>query len=349
MIGNNASGSRALKYGSTIDNVEQMTFVDGQGKKITLPDNKKIGNEILKISKRINRERFPHVSKNSCGYRLDLVRSINDTHKAIVGAEGTLGIVLSAKISIKKIPEKRFLFILGYESPKDAASDCTEIIKTNPSAIEFVDKKTLENIDFRFQKNVNCLLFVEYDENLERIKEFQKANSGRIVKKISKEKEIEKWWKYRDLALSFSLKSIKMKDRVPHIIEDAAVPISKLVDLFSLIEKISKEFQTRTIMYGHAGNGNIHVRIVSDRKRIKSLQKISEIYFDRVIKMGGTITGEHGDGIARSDFIQKQYGTKNYLVFKALKKILDPKNILNPGKITSTRRSQKNLENFNDY
>jgi len=170
--------------------------------------------------------------------------------------------------------------------------------------------------------------------------------TGKIIKKITTEKEIEKWWKYRDLALSYSLKSIKKENRVPHIIEDATVPLEKLGKLFLIIDKINKEFKTKTIMYGHAGNGNIHVRIISSRQKIKTLEKISKKYFDQVIELGGTITGEHGDGIARSEFVKQQYSYKNYQIFKELKGIFDPKKILNPGKITSYRNRFKNLENF---
>lgn len=347
IIGNNASGSRTLKYGSSIDNVEEITFVDGKGNKIILPGNKKIGKKILKISQRIDRTKFPMVSKNSCGYRLDCVNSIKDSHKTLVGSEGTLGIIISAKLKIIDIPKKRFLFIIEFESVLEAAKNCLKINKTKPSALEFVDKETLQNIDFKFKKNTNCLLFVEYDSNLKTNENKLEAFlSESIVKKIKNENEIQKWWKFRDLALSFSLKSIKIEDRVPHIIEDATVPLEKLEKLFLLIEKINKEYQTKTVMYGHAGNGNIHVRIISKRKKIKMLDEISKKYFREVIKLGGTITGEHGDGIARSEFIKMEYGVKNYKIFRDLKKTLDPKNILNPGKITSHRKSLKNLERF---
>jgi len=124
------------------------------------------------------------------------------------------------------------------------------------------------------------------------------------------------------------------------------VPLEKLRELFLVINKINKKFQTKTVMYGHAGNGNIHVRIISRRLKMTTLEKISEIYFDQVIKLGGTITGEHGDGIARSEFIKKQYGSKNFQTFKELKRIFDPKKILNPGKITSHKKRFKIIENF---
>ncbi len=339
MIGNNASGSRTLKYGSTIDNIQEITFVDGRGRKITLPENHAIGKKITKFAKKIKKKYYPKVSKNSCGYRLDCVNSIKETHKVFIGSEGTLGIILSAKLCLKKIPSKRLLFVVEYTSPKSAAIDCIKIKKTFPSAIEFVDKPTLENIDFKFKKNTNCLLFVEYDSNIQKNeKTFFNLISGKLVKKLMKQKEIEKWWKYRDLALSYSLKSIKKENQNPHLIEDATVPLEKLAKLFSIIEKLGNKFQIRTVMYGHAGNGNIHLRIVSGRQKSKQLEKISKWYFNQIFRMGGTISGEHGDGIARSNFVKKQYGEKNYQVFKKFKKYLDPKNILNPGKIIDTKK-----------
>lgn len=345
IIGNNASGSKALKYGSTIENLIEITFIDGKGKKITLPHNQSIGQKILKIAQKIDISKFPKVSKNSCGYRLDSVRSIRDTHRVLAGSEGTLGIILSAKMRVMDIPKKRLLFIVEYPSIYRAAKDCLQINKSKPSGLEFVDRKTLKNFDHEFQRNTKCLLFVEYDSYLaEKNQAFENLIDGNIVKKITKEEEIEKWWKYRDLALSFSLKSIKFQDRIPHIIEDATIPLENLGRLFSLIEKTNKKFHTKTIMYGHAGNGNIHVRIISKRKRLDLLDKISKEYFDQVLKLGGTITGEHGDGIARSGYIPKQYGQRNFESFLELKKFLDPNGILNPYKITNHSNRLKKIE-----
>ena len=106
MLGNNSSGSRSLKYGSVIDNVLEITFIDGNGKKITLPKDKKIGKKILEFTKQIDKNRFPKVSKNSSGYRIDKVKTINDVHKIILGSEGTLGIILSTKLKIGILSKK---------------------------------------------------------------------------------------------------------------------------------------------------------------------------------------------------------------------------------------------------
>ncbi len=347
MLGNNSSGSRSLKYGSVIDNVIEITFIDGNGKKITLPKNKRVAKKILEFTKKIDEKKFPNVTKNSSGYRIDKVESINDAHKVVIGSEGTLGIILSANLKIKDSPKKRILFIIEYKSIRDAIENCIEVNKTGPSAIEFVDRTILVQIKFKFDKNTKCLLFVEFDEKISlNEKKIKSIITGKIVKKLKKDTDISQWWKYRDSSLHYSLKSIKKEKRFPHIIEDAAVPLENLQKLFLALNKINKKYKTRSIVYGHAGNGNIHVHLISDRK-IANIKNIAIQYFDEIIKLGGTITAEHGDGLARSEFIKKQYGTKNYQVFKEIKKLFDPKNVLNPGKIITMKSTIiENLENF---
>jgi FAD/FMN-containing dehydrogenase len=348
MLGNNASGSRSLKYGSTIDNVEEITFVDGKGKKITLPKNKKIADKIIKFAKNIESEKFPNVTKNSSGYRIDKIKTIRDSHRVIIGSEGTLGIILSAKLKIKNNPKKRILFVIEYKSINNAAKNCIEINNTNPSAIEFVDRATLNQIKFKFNKKSKCLLFVEYDEKIiSRERQLNPIITGKIVKKLQKKEEINQWWRYRDSSLQYSLKSIKKEKRVPHVIEDAAIPLKDLPKLFSILNKINKKYNTKSIVYGHAGNGNVHVRLISNRQKIEIVKKIAIEYFDEIIKLGGTITAEHGDGLARSEFIRKQYGAKNYQIFKEIKEFFDPENVLNPGKIITNKSTViKNLEKF---
>jgi len=348
MLGNNASGSRSLKYGSTIDNVEEITFVDGRGKKITLPKNKKIADKIIKFAKNIESEKFPNVTKNSSGYRIDKIKTIRDSHRVIIGSEGTLGIILSAKLKIKNNPKKRILFVIEYKSINNAAKNCIEINNTNPSAIEFVDRTTLNQIKFKFNKKSKCLLFVEYDEKIiSHERQLKPIVTGKIVKKLQKKEEINQWWRYRDSSLQYSLKSIKKEKRVPHVIEDAAIPLKDLPKLFSILNKINKKYNTKSIVYGHAGNGNVHVRLISNRQKIEIVKKIAIEYFDEIIKLGGTITAEHGDGLARSEFIRRQYGAKNYQIFKEIKEFFDPENVLNPGKIITNKSTIiKNLEKF---
>jgi FAD/FMN-containing dehydrogenase len=340
--------SISLKYGSVIDNVLEITYVDGDGNKISLPKNKKKSKEIIDITNSIDYKNFPNVTKNSSGYRLDKIKTINDTHKIIIGSEGTLGVILSAKLKIQNIPKKRILFVIEYDSIIKAAKNCTRINSTSPSAVEFVDKTTLKQIKYKFDKKSKCLLFVEYDNKIaSNEKRFREIVTGKIVKKLQSKSEIVKWWRYRDSSLYYSLKSIKKENKIPHIIEDAAVSIENLPKLFLILNKINKKYKTKSIVYGHAGNGNVHIRLISNRKKIHTVKKIATEYFHEILKMRGTITAEHGDGLARSEFIKKQYGEKNYKIFKKIKNYFDPENILNPGKIITTKSTiVKNLEKF---
>jgi len=275
MLGNNSSGSRSLKYGSVIDNVKEITFVDGEGNKITLPKNNRVSKDVLKIVNTTDFKKFPNVTKNSSGYRLDKIKTKNDSHKIIIGSEGTLGIILSAKLKIRKKPKKRILFIIEYKSILDASNNCIEINKTNPSAIEFVDKTTLSQINCKFDSKTKCLLFIEYDEKINTLeKKLKLVISGNIVKKVQTNKDISNWWRYRDSSLHYSLKLIKKEKRIPHVIEDAAVPLKNLPKLFLVLNKLNQKFNTKSIVYGHAGNGNVHIRLISDSKKIKVSKKL---------------------------------------------------------------------------
>ena len=348
MLANNSSGSRSLKYGSMIDNVSEITFIDGNGIKITLPKNKKTGKKILEITKKLNKKKIPKVTKNSSGYRIDKIKSINDSHSILVGSEGTLGIIISAKLKIKNIPKKKILFVIEYKKIPDAIKNAIKINESKPSAMEFVDKTTLKQIKFEFNKQTKCLLFVEYDEKIiTSEKRLKSIINGKIVKRLIKESEILRWWKFRDSSLHYSLKSIKKEKRMPHTIEDSAIPIENLPKLFVILDKINKKFKTKSITYGHIGNGNIHIRLISSRKRREIIKKIAIEFFDEVFKLNGTITAEHGDGLARSEFVKKQYGKKNYQLFKEIKNLFDPNNILNPGKIISNKSSI--IENLQDF
>lgn len=333
MIGTNASGTRSLKYGSTIDVLTQVTIVTGKGKLITLPSKTRLNNSVLKITKTI--EFFPDVSKNSCGYRLDRVTGPQNIHKIIAGSEGTLGIVVSAKLKIHDIPKKKTLLIVGYDTLRAALHECQKIVLLKPSAVEFIDNYTMRNFEKKFPKTVACLLFIEFDSDIARsIKQFRTISDGEILYKIQKNSEISKWWSYRNSALHYSLKNLLAGQTTSHIIEDATIPVEKLECLLPIVSELQKKFRAKFVMYGHAGNGNLHIRVsVSKGKNI--VDRLAREFFTQIIRLGGTITGEHGDGIARTKFVKLQYGTKTHSAFCKLKQEFDPYLILNPNKIVT--------------
>lgn len=348
MIANNASGSHSLKYGSVIDNIKEISFLTAKGDLVTLPKDKKLAKRIFQIAKQIQRSKFPNVSKNSSGYRLDKIQSPADSHKVLVGSEGTLGILISAKLAIRKIPDEKKLFILGYNHTKDAIFDCRQYLRFDSSAIEFVDKSTASRFPHRLAKNLSCLLFIEFDSKINKSSKFLKKNNhAKLALEFDSKEDIAKWWRYRDSALFYSIKTIKKDYKVPHVIEDAVVPVDRLEALFFTIQKINKIFKTKSIVYGHIGNGNLHVRLAAKNLKKDLIKKIARDYFSQIISYGGSISGEHGDGLARSEFVKQQYGEKNYRLFKRVKSAFDSQNLMNPSKIISTKSAiTANLKNY---
>ena len=186
MVSANASGSRSIKYGSIIDNLLQVKIVLANGKIITLPDNKNIGKNILSLIKNTDLKNIPQVSKNSCGYRIDAVKNLNDTQKIIAGSEGTLGIIVSARLKIFDESKKRVLCVISYDSVFDAAKNCININFTGPSSLEFVDKNTMKSFRQKFPITSKCLLFVEYDDKInEKMQELKKISTGKVIIKTA--------------------------------------------------------------------------------------------------------------------------------------------------------------------
>ena len=333
MIGTNASGSHSLKYGSTIDNLIQIRMVTSKGNTVTLPKKDNTTKKIIGMIKPQTQKRFPYVSKNSCGYRIDRVTSYSDVQKIVAGSEGTLGIITSAKIKTFLLPKRAVLIIIAYKTLKEAVIDVPKILRLEPSAIEMIDHNIVQHIEHRMPNGTKCLLFVEFDNRIskKRIK-VQQISTGKTVFSTTRHNQIAQWWTYRNTALSHSLKSISKQEISPSIIEDATVPVHRLPLLLDLIKYLVSRYPMRVIIYGHAGNGNLHIRQILKKKDSSLIKKIALEFFSGVISIGGTITGEHGDGLARTKFVKLQYGSDTYSVFKKIKQFFDPTNTLNPGK-----------------
>ncbi len=331
MIGTNASGIHSLKYGSVIDNIIQIRMIDSSGKVIKFPGG--YNRVIKKIQSRNNT--FPKVSKNSCGYRIDKVFSEKDLHKLIAGSEGTLGIITSAKLATYSSPKNILLHVIHYKTLSDAARDVPKILDLKPSAVEIVDRNITKHIKMKMS-STGCLLFVEFEDIKDR-KQIYKITSGKVIRTESNAVKIKKIWSFRNSALSYSLQSITKNDTMPTLIEDAVVPVKRLPLLLKILDMVCKKYGLRVIVYGHAGNGNLHMRPILKQKDLDIIKTIATEFFTAVISIGGSITGEHGDGLARSEFVKLQYDTKTYSIFKEIKKQFDPENILNPGKIISNQ------------
>ncbi len=349
MIADNSSGIHSLGYGSTISFLEEINVVyaDGQlGFASTYKyDNKmkKLGELLLPYVHKI-RNWYPSVSKNSCGYRLDAVVANNNFNpqKVFAASEGTLGVMTSAKLHILDIPAYRSLMVLGFEDLLSALSVVPAILKFSPVALEMLDHTTVRSEDDNIHGG-GCLLIIEFVGNRSSSKVEERmrackllvADRCSIVEYASDEQSITKIWSARKGTLN-SIMKLTLGSRKPiGLIEDTVVRPDLLEEHAANLLQTYQENKVDYVIYGHVGDGNMHTRPLIDTASTKEVELICNIankVFAQVIKRGGTISGEHGDGLARTGYIQMVYGKRITSLFSRVKRLFDPSFTMNPCK-----------------
>ncbi len=354
MIADNSSGIHCLGYGNTIDFLEGVRVIYADGKSgftgsIEYDDHMaKLRKLLMPYSNAISKG-YPKVSKNSCGYRLDAVFSEGKflPHKVFAASEGTLGLITSARIRILDIPEYRSLMVLGFESMLEALSVVPTILHFLPVALEMLDHTVVLHSGGRMMDDAGCLLFIEFSGNTvkieDRLKRCRQALAGKcsVLEYSSDDQSIEKTWRARKSALNDTMKMTVGSRKPVGLIEDTVVNPNLLVDhAFNLLQTYYKN-KLNYVMYGHVGDGNIHTRPLvnlDSELQVELITKIATMVFAKVIMNGGTITGEHGDGLARVNYIEMMYGKTLTDLFSKIKKVFDPCLILNPGKKVPIRQ-----------
>jgi glycolate oxidase len=350
MIANNSGGPHGLLYGSTIDFIEGLGVVYANGSYHQISDEYSSEDKAIKLLKLLSSSvkaihlGFPEVRKNSCGYRLDAVISDKGffPHKLFAGSEGTLGYVTSAKLKILDIPTYRHLQVLAFEDLLSAITILPEILSFSPSAVEMLDHTAIVAETNLGDRSKGCLLFVEFaSNNLTELERRSKNCRDRIarncttIETASDERSMDRIWAARRGALNNVMKITVGSRRPIGLIEDTVVKINFLYDYVLYLKKMYTENKLDYVMYGHLGDGNIHTRPIVDMDRpadIRLIQCLADSVFGQVIKNKGTITGEHGDGLARVDYIPKLYGEFIFDLFREVKRLFDPGFLLNPGK-----------------
>lgn len=355
MIADNSSGVHCLGYGNTIDFLEEVktVYADGTFGHSTKEsrDQKMLQLRELLFSKLPSiRKCFPRVSKNSCGYRLDAVMKGGDFHpqKIFAASEGTLGIVTQARFRILDVPESRSLLVLGFPDLLAALGAVPAILEFAPVALEMMDHTVFAHGSTE-SSGPGCLLFVEFAGNGAK-PESQMAlcmqkNAGTctVLEHASDEQSITRIWSARKGALN-SIMKLTVGSRKPiGLIEDTVVRPHELVAHATDLLHTYRHYRMNYVMYGHVGDGNMHTRPLIDiasGDETRLMERIARRIFSRVVASGGTITGEHGDGIARLPFIELMYGEKMTQIFYSVKKLFDPAFTLNPGKKVPLRVAQ---------
>jgi glycolate oxidase len=349
MVANNSSGPHSLGYGSTIDHVQEIsiTYADGTSGTIgpTVKRDEKISKmlEIISPSVDLIKRKYPKVSKNSCGYRLDAVLSNKGFHpqKVFVASEGTLGIMTSTRLKIFDMPLYRNLLVVGYQDLQIAMRSVPSILTFSPTALEMLDSSVVSS-DRKSFNDSGCLLFVEFsgDNRVDVEAKLYKCKSrvegnGQVLHTAFDPISIRHIWESRKNALNNIMKFTVGSRRPVGLIEDTVVRPDLLFEYSLFLKQLYSENNLDYVMYGHVGNGNLHTRPMVDieeSSEINLLEVLAKRVFKRVIDYGGTITGEHGDGLARSKYVQQVYGNRIYSLFKQIKHLFDPQLIMNPGK-----------------
>jgi glycolate oxidase len=363
MIANNSSGVHALGYGSTIDflDIVNIVYSDGSFGSVSttniISSNKEFHDEkIAKLYKLLSPKielilkGYPKVTKNSCGYRLDAV--INNEkfypQKIFAASEGTLGIVTSAKLKIIDIPLYKATIVFGFKDLLHAISTVPIILGFSPVALEMLDHTIFRNVIIEdFHRIIDndtkgCLLIVEFagddlfdvEQKLSTCKD-KLSTICTTLESVTDENSSRQIWRARKSALNNVMKLTVGSRRPIGIIEDTVVNPNRLYEYTQFLLQKYNDNKLDYVIYGHAGNGNLHTRPLIDTESQSELElfnAIADEVFTKVISYGGTISGEHGDGIARTKYIEFMYGSQIVTIFKQIKKIFDPKFIMNPGK-----------------
>lgn len=313
-VATNAGGIKGAKYGTTKDYVLGLEVVLADGEVLST------GSQCM---------------KSVSGY---------DLTRLFVGSEGTLGVVTEITLKINPKPPLTSTALAAFADLEDAGRAVSEVMRSGilPRALEVVDQQTLVAINQNTNLNlpeVEALLVVETDGYTKEENDFQLAkiidifekHHAKGIKKAETQQEAEALWTARKSAYG-----VMARINYNLFVEDLSVPISKVPDMLRVIADLARKYDLKIPTVGHAGDGNLHPVISfdgTDPEEVKRVEKASQEIFKKVIEMGGTLTGEHGIGLAKAPFMHMEHDDAAMRVMRSLKRLFDPNNILNPGKM----------------
>jgi FAD/FMN-containing dehydrogenase/Fe-S oxidoreductase len=372
MMANNSSGARSVLYGKTIDHVLEMTVAFSDG---SIADFHDVPREaiptgetreaacyrtVLELARTHAEEidrRYPKVLRRVGGYNLDEFvdpeRPVN-LAKMIVGSEGTLGIILDAKLRLVRLPKAKAVMVISFADLLESLAATPVILQHRPSAVEVMDKSILDHTRQNAGLNAIRNAFVEGDPASTLCVEFYSDEKADLPPRLAAlEADLRgrglgyayrsetdpanqaRIWSLREASLGLSM-ATKGDAKSCSFVEDTAVPPDRLRDFIERFLAIVHQHGTTAGIYAHASVGCLHVRPVVNLKTEQGVQtfaSIAQAVADLVLEFGGALSGEHGDGLVRSPFLRQMFGPVLYDAFREVKRTFDPEGILNPGKI----------------
>lgn len=346
MIANNAAGPHALIHGSTRNHVNTMRIAQSDGQTYEthdLPEQyASLIEEVQKNESLIERSKR-NVEKNSSGYHVEsLLGSKPNFTKFMVGSEGTLGLVVEATLALTPLSEKTYFGVFGFASMPEAVKEVINLRETKPSCIELLDGNILQLMN-KVSPSLIQELKLQHAKSALWV-EWNHAPSADIQKQTLFFTDgiptIQKIWAERSLVSKNLHKEAEKQHRKPlRCIEDACVPIAALTGYTNALTKILRKHDAEGAIFGHIGSGHLHVN-PNIRTDIPKLQEridlLMDDFYDLVLKVGGTISGEHGDGILRIKYAKKQWKDL-WPLFETIKNQFDPHSIFNPDKKVSIK------------
>ncbi|TDR89732.1 FAD-binding and (Fe-S)-binding domain-containing protein [Enterovirga rhinocerotis] len=376
MTGNNSCGARSIRYGKMVDNVLAIEALLEDGQAIRagirgdndpgITGSQDAGDLADRMVRLADRERseiervFPKVQRRVGGYNLDaLLPAQPNLASLLVGSEGTLALTTAVTLKLSPLPTHRVMGVCHFPSFRSAMETTQHLVALGPVAVELVDenvlvlgadiplfRRTLADIT---RGRPNCLLLVEFaGADLDGLKRDLKrldacmADHGfpNAVVEVVEPARQKPVWDVREACLNIMM-SMKGEGKPISFIEDCAVPLAHLADYTSAITDLFARHGTRGTWYAHASVGCLHVRPILNMKEagdVSAMKAIAEEACDLVRRFEGSHSGEHGDGISRSEFHERMFGRRLVSAFEEVKDAFDPTNGLNPNKIVRPHR-----------
>ena len=349
MIATNAAGPRSLRYGSVRRWVEAVEIVDARGDIRRVARGAGWGMRdafaLAQDKRRLIATRFPRTRKNSSGYALDAFAESGDELDLLVGSEGTLAFVTQVQWRLEPILPDVAGVALGFGELEALGDAVPYLLALNPSAVELLDRTILsfvEEAGVTLPAGLACLLLVEFERETAAAARGVVGDAVRGLKHLTAHVEtavdragLERLWRVRTLA-SPALARLSETRRSLQVIEDGCVPIARLGEYVAGVRAAADRVGIPVVLFGHAGDGHVHVNTLPDVTRAGWEDGVGTLYeaiADLQVRLGGTPSGEHGDGRLRAGLLERVYGAEVVAEFRRVKRAYDPLEILNPGVI----------------
>jgi FAD/FMN-containing dehydrogenase len=295
--------------------------------------------------------------KTSMGYNLWALYRYDDPNEIVahlvVGSAGTLGLFTEIEMEIQPIPEKKIMLVAFFSGLAETGKVVPELQKLDPSLLELMDSFgtniVKRDTSLEVPEGSISTLLIEFDDDVENgEKKAREILEGKALAFHTLEDQMEqgKIWGLRwRMLLEIKRENETSEKRYLSFVDDLGVPLENLPAFIEDIERIFEEEQVPVIIYGHIGEGNLHIRPLIDKKNWKAdMRRIGEKCFKAAFKYNGTVAAEHGTGRNRSEFFKREWGEAVYKYFREVKEIFDPMNLLNPGVMFSEHDFTQDLD-----